>query len=132
MKWKHSSSAADRGNVQGKQPERVDAARALIPRVAQGSRDEIKYGLLNDPGVRALAAQSHLVSVNVPTPVLKAHRNRFSVTDRGKICPGLKRFVRPAPRALEGLLGAAQDWQGGHAGIPGNRLPERRKKTNFG
>ena len=132
MKRKNSSSAANRGNVQGKQPERVDAARALIPRVAPGSREEIKYGMLNDPGVCTLPAPRHLVSVNVPTPVLKAHRNRFSVTDHGKIRPRLKGLVHPNPRALEGLLGAAQNWQGGHAGISGTHLPERRRKTNLG
>ena len=132
MKRKNSPPVAYRGNVQGKQPERVDAARALVQWVAPDSRDEIKYGLLNDPGVRALPAPRHLVSVNVPTPVLKAHWNRFSVTDRGKICPGLKGLARLNPRALEGLLGAAQNWQGGHAGISGTHLPERRRKTNLG
>ena len=132
MKRKNSPPAANRGNVQGKQPERVDAPRAFVQWVAPDSRDEINYGLLNDPGVRALPALRHLVSVNVPPPVLKAHRNRFSVTDRGKICPRLKGLVHPNPRALEGLLGAAQDWQGGHAGIPGNHLPERQRKTNLG
>ena len=132
MKRKNSSWAAYRGTVQGKQRERVDAARALVQRVAPDSRDEIKYGMVNDPGLRALAAPRHLVSVNVPSPVLKAHRKPFSVMDRGKICPRLKRLVRPNPRALEGLLGAARNWLGGQGAEPGNHLPERRRKTNLG
>ena len=77
MKRKDSPPAPNLGDVQGEQRKIAGTVKALIRKVVPDSREEIFYGLLNDPRVRVLATQRQLVSVYLPPPVLKSHRSRF-------------------------------------------------------
>ncbi len=86
MKRNDASPEAYRADVSGWQRDVVERFRAMIDDVLPGIDEGIKYGMLNYPGVEALAAQKHHVSLYVSPAVLDRHRGEMAGFAYGKSC----------------------------------------------
>lgn len=108
MQRDDSSPEAYRAEVVGEQRAVLETIRALILNEAPGTREDMKYGMLNYDGVCTLAAQKHYVSVYVPAGVLARHRSHFSGVSMGKSCVRFRRVSQLDWDALRDLITAAR------------------------
>ena len=96
--------AAVEVEAEGEQREILMAIRRVIRRVMPRFKEELKYRMLDYPGLANLAAQKRYVALYVMPEVLAKHRASFADVDAGKSCLRFKRIDQIVPADLEQLL----------------------------
>ena len=104
MKRDSSSPKAYRNDVSGSQREILEAIRTVIFDVAPGIQEQIKYGMLDYPGLANLAAQKQYVALYVVPTVLAAHKAAFTGVNSGKSCLRFRKLGQADPQKLHALL----------------------------
>ena len=105
MKRDSTSPAAYRADIDGWQRDVVERIRGLVQAGCPGVEEGIKYGMLNSPGIGALAAQKHYVSLYVSPEILERRRKEFPKLACGKSCVRFRRASDLDEAAVRSLLG---------------------------
>ena len=104
MKREVESPKAYLAELDGEQLRMVQAIRKAIRSVMPKFVEQLRYGMLDYPGLANLGAQKHYVALYVSPEILEAHRKNFPGVDAGKSCLRFKKLEQADAPALANLL----------------------------
>jgi len=86
------------------QAEIVKRIRRVIRRVAPKSKEGLRYGMLDYPGLANLGAQKRYVALYVAPEILAKHKDGFPGVDAGKSCLRFRSLEQADEKRLNKLL----------------------------
>ena len=104
MKREAENPKAYLAGLEGEQLAIVKHLRKAIRKTMPRFVEELRYGMLDYPGLANVGAQKRYVALYVAPDVLKRHKPNFPGVDAGKSCLRFTKVAQADPAAVQALL----------------------------
>ena len=111
MKRDSSSPRAYRDDVTGELSDILEAVREVVLDFVDEDVEQIKYHMLDYPGLANLAAQKAYVSLYVAPEVLADYKERFDGPSSGKSCLRFDKLEQVDRELLAELLADVREYR---------------------